>query len=66
VLCAIALVGWIVIDSGRGRAAAFFGALAIAEMVVTAWDDNPQCDPALYYPRVASTPWRSRRGGSAA
>ena len=54
-LCAVAVGFWLLVDSGRGRpvlVAWCVGLLAVAELVVTAWDDNPECDPSLYYPRI--------------
>jgi hypothetical protein len=54
-LCAVAVAFWLLVDSGRGRPVVIawsVGLLALSELVVTAWDDNPECDPSLYYPPV--------------
>jgi hypothetical protein len=54
-LCGVAVAFWLVFDSGRFRPAELawcIGLLAVGELVVSAWDDNPECDPSLYYPPV--------------
>jgi hypothetical protein len=52
---ASAVLGWAVLSSGlriRRGIFAIAGSLMIAELLIYAYDVNPQCDPALYYPRL--------------
>lgn len=70
-MSALAAMVWVALGSWRwptARAVPLVwgvGLLALAEMLATAWGDNPQSDPSLYYPPVpaltrvaASTPGR--------
>jgi hypothetical protein len=53
-LCAVALLFWLALSRGiGGRGLAIAAAiLTIGETTFTALGVNPQCDPALYYPRI--------------
>jgi hypothetical protein len=54
-LCGITLCAWLVVWLG-GTTLRWFGSvlatLLVAELLWFARDRNPQCDPALYYPRL--------------
>ena len=54
-LCLVALAGWWLIGSRRQLQpwfAPLLGLGMVTELLVFAWDLNPQCDPRLYYPRL--------------
>ena len=53
-LGALAVGGWAWLYSGaRSRwTAAIAGSLMMAELLLYAYNVSPQCDPALYYPRI--------------
>jgi hypothetical protein len=56
-LGAITVLAWVVLYSGgriRSSMIAAAAGLAIAELLVYAYNVNPQCDPALYYPRLTA------------
>ena len=56
-LAALAVGGWALLCSGarsRGWMVAIAGSLMIGELLIYAYNVNPQCDPALYYPRVSA------------
>jgi membrane protein YfhO len=56
-LGALTVGGWALLYSDarrRGWMVAIAGSLMMAELLMYAYDVNPQCDPALYYPRVAA------------
>jgi hypothetical protein len=55
VICAAAGVGWLLVFQKplRGPGLVFaIGLFGVAEMTYQAWGINPQCDPALYFPRI--------------
>ena len=57
VLGALTVGGWALLYSGarkRGWMVATAGSLMMAELLMYAYNVNPQCDPALYYPRVSA------------
>jgi hypothetical protein len=54
-MCALACGGWLALlvrAWPRPRTAPVLGALAVGELLVSAYGVSPQCDPALYYPPV--------------
>lgn len=54
-LCGLAALGWLGVRSFRGwRPAAFaaLGGVVVGDLLWFALGRNPQCDPALYYPRL--------------
>ena len=54
-LCVVALAGWAVVLLGIRRRpwmAAIAAAVAILDLLLYGYGINPQCDPALYYPRI--------------
>jgi hypothetical protein len=53
-LSALAAAGWLLLRSGRGARLLVpaLGVALIGELVASARGVNPQCDPALYYPRI--------------
>lgn len=56
-LGALAVGGWALLYSGarnRGRITAIAGCLMMAELLLYAYNVNPQCDPALYYPQISA------------
>ncbi len=56
-LAALTVGGWAVLYSGtqrRGRMVAIAGSLMLAELLLYAHNVSPQCDPALYYPRISA------------
>jgi hypothetical protein len=57
VLGGLGIAGWVVIGcrlSLRRWFAPLLGTLLVGELLWFAYDANPQCDPALYYPPVAA------------
>jgi hypothetical protein len=55
VLSALTLLGWAVLSLGmqiRGWMVGIAGSLMLAELLTYAYGVNPQCDPALYYPKL--------------
>ena len=56
-LGALTMGGWAVLYAGaqrRGRMVAIAGSLMMVELLMYAYNARPQCDPALYYPRVSA------------
>jgi hypothetical protein len=56
-LGALTVGGWALLYSGarsRGWMVAIAGSLMMAELLIYAYNVNPQCDPALYYPQVSA------------
>jgi hypothetical protein len=56
-LGALTVGGWVVLYAGtqrRSRMVAIAGSLMMAELLMYAYNTRPQCDPALYYPRVSA------------
>jgi hypothetical protein len=66
-LGALTVGGWVLLYSGarnRGWITAIAGSLMMAELMLYAYNVNPQCDPALYYPLVpALTELKQRPAG---
>ncbi len=56
-LAALTVAGWAVLYAStqkRGRMVAIAGSLMMAELLMCAYNARPQCDPALYYPRISA------------
>lgn len=56
-LAGLTVGGWALLHSGarrQGWMVAIAGSLMMAELLIYAYNVNPQCDPALYYPRVSA------------
>ena len=56
-LSALTLLGWAVLSSGmriRSWMVAICGSLMLAELLIYAYGVNPQCDPALFYPKLSA------------
>jgi hypothetical protein len=54
-LAALTVGGWAILYAGtlrRGWMVAIAGSLMMAELLLYAYNVNPQCDPALYYPPI--------------
>jgi Bacterial membrane protein YfhO len=54
-LAALTVVGWTVLYLGaqrRGWMVAIAGSLMMAELLMYAYNTRPQCDRAMYYPRI--------------
>ena len=55
VLCGLSVVGWLLVCAPprlRPGLGPVLGALAVGELLWSAYDVNPQSDPSLYYPPV--------------
>ena len=55
VFCLIAIVVWIVIGRNQRTWASYvpvIGIMMVGELLIFAWNINPQCDPKLYFPRL--------------
>ncbi len=55
ILCGLGIAGWTALAQVKPLprwCLPLFGGLCLAELLVFAWNQNPQCDPSLYYPRV--------------
>ena len=54
-LCGAALCGWLLVwfgGAGRPLFRVLLGTALVGELLFFAYGRNPQCDPALYYPRL--------------
>ena len=55
VLCALTLIGWLLLwirPELRQRALFAVGLFLVIDLLWFGYDRSPQCDPALYYPRI--------------
>ena len=64
-LCAVAVAGWLLVRNrwlGRRALAVLLGFAALADLLCFDYGRNPQCDPALYFPKIPALEFIANAG----